>query len=120
MTPEQIKSTRKQLGLTQEAFGKALGRSRIAINTWERGKFRAPSDLANQIANIFDITIAPGELVSPAVLAYRNARVIFQEHSKALQLANRTLFERNVPGFTRDDMTILFAEFPDILNGETK
>lgn len=36
--PEIIKTTRKHLGMSQEDFGKALGRSRTAVTNWESGR----------------------------------------------------------------------------------
>jgi len=38
---EIIKTTRKDLDLSQEDFGKALGRTKQAVSTWEKG-LRAP------------------------------------------------------------------------------
>ena len=37
-TQEIIKNTRTSLGLSQEDFGKALGRSRTAVTNWESGR----------------------------------------------------------------------------------
>ena len=38
MIHEIIRNKRKELGLTQEDFGKALGRSRSAVANWETGQ----------------------------------------------------------------------------------
>ncbi len=38
MNSEQIKSVRKQMGLSQEAFAEVLGVSFATINRWENGK----------------------------------------------------------------------------------
>lgn len=35
---EIIQSTRKDLGLSQEDFGKALGRTKAAVSNWENGR----------------------------------------------------------------------------------
>ena len=39
--PEIIKTTRQDLGLNQEDFGKALGRTKQTVSGWELGK-RSP------------------------------------------------------------------------------
>ena len=35
---ELIKTTRKSLGMTQEDFGKVLGKSRVTVTNWEKGR----------------------------------------------------------------------------------
>jgi len=37
MTPRQVKTLRKNLGLTQSALARNLGVGRSAVNNWERG-----------------------------------------------------------------------------------
>jgi DNA-binding transcriptional regulator YiaG len=37
MTPKQVKSLRKKLGITQSELARKLGVGRSAVNNWERG-----------------------------------------------------------------------------------
>ncbi len=37
MSPQQIKRIRKNLGLTQEAFGRLLGVPQVTVGRWEAG-----------------------------------------------------------------------------------
>ncbi len=47
LTPERIRSLRRQLGLTQTAFAQRLGVSMQAVSFWERGT-RTPTGLYAQ------------------------------------------------------------------------
>jgi len=50
MTPLEIKSIRKRLNLTQEAFAMVVGVSFVTINRWEKG-LNPPSRLAVEKMN---------------------------------------------------------------------
>ena len=54
MTNEQIKNLRKQLRLSQEAFGKRLGVSFATINRWENGKAKPQRGRIAQIHALLD------------------------------------------------------------------
>jgi DNA-binding XRE family transcriptional regulator len=40
MTPGHIAALRAALGMTQEAFGKAVGVNKLTVSRWERGELR--------------------------------------------------------------------------------
>lgn len=46
MTPSQFKSIRNKLGLSQEAFGKKMGRGRAQIERYEKGLWPIPIAIA--------------------------------------------------------------------------
>ena len=48
MTPERIKETRKELGLSQEGLARELGISAATVNRWERGR-NQPGQMAMQL-----------------------------------------------------------------------
>lgn len=45
MAPEEVKSLREELGLTQEKFAKRIGVHKITVSRWERGEM-VPRGLA--------------------------------------------------------------------------
>jgi len=49
-----IKQYRQQLGMTQDALGKAAGVSRQSINSIERGRYIPSLELALKFAKIFN------------------------------------------------------------------
>lgn len=49
----QVEALRRQLGLSQEAFAKALRVSRQTISSIETGKYNPSLELAFQISNFF-------------------------------------------------------------------
>ena len=51
MQPDTLKRIRTELGLSQEAFGRALGMSRKAINEMEQGK--APIERRTMLAAFY-------------------------------------------------------------------
>ena len=53
----EIEQIRKQKGITQEDFAKALGVSRQTISSLETGKYNPSIFLAYKIAKYFDLTI---------------------------------------------------------------
>ena len=53
----KIEEIRKQKGITQEDFAKALGVSRQTISSLETGKYNPSIFLAYKIAKYFDLTI---------------------------------------------------------------
>jgi len=65
MQPDGLKRVRTELGLSQEAFGRALGMSRKAINEMEQGK--APIERRTMLAALYltdhpeDAIVAEGE-----------------------------------------------------------
>ncbi len=52
-----VESLRKERGLNQEEFAKALKVSRQTISSIENGKYNPSLDLAFEIANFFGMTI---------------------------------------------------------------
>jgi DNA-binding transcriptional regulator YiaG len=46
---EYIKLIRRRLGLSQDAFGKSLGKSRDIIANYENGRAKPPPDFMEQI-----------------------------------------------------------------------
>jgi DNA-binding transcriptional regulator YiaG len=53
MDGAQIRSLRKQLGLTQEEFAHEIGVTFATVNRWENGKSK-PSRLATKILTVLD------------------------------------------------------------------
>ena len=53
----KVEELRKELGLNQEEFGKALRVSRQTISSIENGKYNPSLDLAFAIADFFQKTI---------------------------------------------------------------
>ena len=49
ITPKWIKDKRKEAGMTQEEFGRALNVSRFAVSGWEKGHHAIPEDIATRI-----------------------------------------------------------------------
>lgn len=61
--PEQIKTVRRQLGLSQEELAHALGVSFATVNRWENGR-TVPSKLARrQFEQFCGSKRAQGELI---------------------------------------------------------
>ena len=53
----RIESSRKERGIRQEEFAKALGVSRQTISSLENGRYNPSIQLAFKIARYFDMTI---------------------------------------------------------------
>ena len=53
----RIESIRKERGIRQEEFAKALGVSRQTISSLETGRYNPSIQLAFKIARFFDMTI---------------------------------------------------------------
>ncbi|MBQ3256738.1 MAG: helix-turn-helix transcriptional regulator [Oscillospiraceae bacterium] len=53
----RIESIRKERGIRQEEFAKALGVSRQTISSLENGRYNPSIQLAFKIARYFDMTI---------------------------------------------------------------
>ena len=53
----RIESIRKERGIRQEEFAKALGVSRQTISSLENGRYNPSIQLAFKIARFFDMTI---------------------------------------------------------------
>ena len=53
----RIESIRKERGIRQEEFAKALGASRQTISSLENGRYNPSIQLAFKIARYFDMTI---------------------------------------------------------------
>lgn len=53
----KVEALRKQIGMSQDAFAKALKVSRQTISAIETGKYNPSLDLAFEIAAFFDKTI---------------------------------------------------------------
>ena len=57
MVKNRIESIRKERGIRQEEFAKALGVSRQTISSLENGRYNPSIQLAFKIARYFDMTI---------------------------------------------------------------
>ena len=53
----KIESIRKELGILQDEFAKAMGVSRQTISSLENGRYNPSILLAHKIAKYFDMTI---------------------------------------------------------------
>ena len=53
----KIESIRKELGILQDEFAKAMGVSRQTISSLENGRYNPSILLAHRIAKYFDLTI---------------------------------------------------------------
>ena len=53
----RIEDIRKELGIKQEEFAKAMGVSRQTISSLENGRYNPSITLAHKIAKFFDRTI---------------------------------------------------------------
>jgi len=56
MTPTKIKSLRKRLGLSQEAFAELVGVSTSSLGSWERNSFKPSSIFVKEMENILEIS----------------------------------------------------------------
>ena len=56
MIGHQIKTLRKELGLTQVELGKRLGMTGVAVNKWELGQRTPSADSIKELALIFNVT----------------------------------------------------------------
>ena len=54
---ENIKNTRKKIGITQEELAEKLSVTRQAVSNWENGKTEPDIETLTKIAQIFDISI---------------------------------------------------------------
>jgi DNA-binding transcriptional regulator YiaG len=52
MTTDELRSARKQLGLTQAEFAVALGMDRATVSNWERGAKPVPSWMGTAIEGL--------------------------------------------------------------------
>ena len=57
MYGEKIQWHRKRLGLSQQALGKRLGISSVAVSKWERGQTQPDIPTLNRLADIFWVTL---------------------------------------------------------------
>lgn len=55
MFPENVRSLRKHLKLSQNAFGEQLGVSRSVVNNWERGAVEPTEMVIMHIRNTFNV-----------------------------------------------------------------
>ena len=53
----KIEAIRKEQGILQEEFAKAMGVSRQTISSWENGRYNPSILLAHKIAKFFGMTI---------------------------------------------------------------
>lgn len=56
MLGEQIKTLRKEMGLTQVELGKKLGMTGVAVNKWELGQRTPSAEIIKELAAIFNVT----------------------------------------------------------------
>ena len=114
MTPAEVKQIRKANGLTQHAFGRKLGYSRIAVNNWENGRSQPPANLIDQVAGAGLFTYQPQLTMAYGIYSmYRDQ--MHMAHLDALEAMARDGSEP----LTRDDMLMLVRKYPSIL-GESK
>jgi transcriptional regulator with XRE-family HTH domain len=118
VTPLELRITRKQAKMTQSAMAKLLGVSRVSYNRWEKSRYAIPADAVDVLKNA---GIAIAQDYSPAVYAYRNARIIFKkDHARALRMAKVTLAEQGAADFTLDDMKQLAIEFTGVVPDDVR
>ncbi len=55
--PNNIKSERGRLGITQEALGRRLGVAECTIRGWERGVRSIPSKAAVEMSDLFGCSV---------------------------------------------------------------
>jgi DNA-binding transcriptional regulator YiaG len=72
MSPAAIRSLRKSLGLTQQAFADMLGLSFVSINKWENSA-SAPTGLSEVMLELLNSVLSrhPAELVLANLLRCR-------------------------------------------------
>lgn len=115
MTPGDLVKTRKSNRLSQAKLGKMLGYSRVAVNTWENGRYQIPSEIESKLTEL-GITILPDD--SPGVKAYIQARIIFpDDHARCLKHLKANFFNHEFgPGeLTSEDKAQIIKLYPDIL-----
>lgn len=74
MDAVQVRSIRKFLGLSQEAFGAAVGVKGRAVSKWETGRARVPYHTAARILKTFRID--PASLLIDQIPTETHVRVI--------------------------------------------
>jgi len=70
LAPEEIKTTRKQLGLTQRELASALGVAYATVNRWENSQTRPPEDLHAKLERLLNgeaslVVASPGSADQP-------------------------------------------------------
>lgn len=114
MKADEVKQLRKANGLTQHAFGRKLGYSRIAVNNWENERTNAPKNLLDQIAAAGLFTYQPQLTKAYGIYSmYRD-----QMRLNHLDALHRMASDGCEP-LTRDDMLMLVRKYPSIL-GDAK
>jgi transcriptional regulator with XRE-family HTH domain len=127
MDAERLKILRKSYKLSQAQLAERLGKSRLTVHNWEKGKFALPADIVEQLAKA-DLReavptstatkaeqarkAAEDKLIEYDVRSYRMLRVWpeYSNHNKAMKLfasQGRTFHPKALP--------LILAEFPDIL-----
>lgn len=113
MTGADVKALRTLNGMSQAAFGEALGVSRIAVNTWENDRFQPPKDLLAQMAakhlliRQLDTTLAWG-------FYDLQRRELSADHWQALAMVQRGVDEGSLKPLTNDDRLMIASRYPDI------
>lgn len=66
-TANEIRTRRKDLGLTQDQIAKKIGVSNVAVGGWERGESKPRGENLLKLASILEC--APGDLVDSASIS---------------------------------------------------
>ena len=112
MDAKQVKALRKANDLTQHAFGRKLGYSRIAINNWENGRSNPPANLIDQMskAGLFTRQLVLSEAYGLYVMCRDQ---LLLPHMEALAHMKAS----GQPPLTTDDQLMLVRKYPSILEG---
>ncbi len=106
---ERIKELRKELGLTLEKFGEALGVQKSAVSKWERGENSVPEQMFKSICREFNVSenwlrTGEGEMYIPQT---RNQEIV--------EFANRVMAEED-ESFRKRLVTALSKASPEFWN----
>lgn len=116
MAPEELKAIRKNLGLTQEAFGAQLKPpvTRASVVSWEKGHFRIPDDIVERMGSLVAAPAKPKatKFDRDVLLTYGEMRGIPNNcsHAEIMAFWHRKNF---TPSTIAQQM--IAEAFPDIL-----
>src|SRR6266576_431324 len=114
MTGADVKALRALNGMSQAAFGAALGVSRIAVNTWENDRFQPPKDLLAQMA-AKRLLIRKLNTTFTAAFYVMQRRELAADHKQAMAKVAEGIAEGSLQPFTDDDKLYLVSKYDDIL-----
>lgn len=129
MDAERLKILRKSYKLSQAQLAERLGKSRLTVHNWEKGKFALPSDIVEQLAKADLREAVPTATASIAeqkriaaqqandtriIGSYKMTRALpeYNTHNKAMKLF---IGQGHLEQFTPAVQQALLAIFPDIL-----